>query len=125
MNTVYVKGMPIAELNGFSEANFSVDDSIEYLLQEIKADKEVEFHSKSIGEIRTEFRDALDQCLCHLELASIGQGFRYEMELSRRDVNADLHQRVFLIEYYINKQLGCLDAMEELYRVQSGLRLKT
>ena len=120
MNTAHGKGMPLYETTESVESDeFSADEHIDHLLREFKPNGEAVYHSKSTSEVRSEFRDTLDQCLCHLELASIGQGFRYELQLPHRDITLDLHQRVCLIEHYIKKQLNQLDTMEKIYRIQS------
>jgi len=121
MNTVHGKGMPQYEtIESENSDELSADEHIDNLLREFKPNGETVYHSKSTSEVRSEFRDALDQCLCHLELASIGQGFRYELQLPHCDITLDLHQRVSLIEHYIKKQLNQLDTMEKIYRIQSA-----
>ena len=118
LNPVYNKKSDDYDLNEhdrWDESEF--DQRIERIANEVSVGA-INFQTKSTTDVRIHFRDALDQCLCHLELASIGQGFDYEFDLSNQNLKMDLHHRVCLLEHFIKKQLHLLDTIEKIYHIQ-------
>ena len=69
---------------------------------------------KSLPEIRSELRDKLDRCLCHLELLSNGESALFSRDLGATD-SIDLYQGIQLLSIALKQYAAALKAAENQF----------
>lgn len=86
------------------------EERVNRFLKEISVHRKNEMFHRSLPEIRSELRDQLDRCLCHIELLRNGEGVPYNMKLNHIDM--DVYHCMHLLSLQLWKYIQVLTSLE-------------
>ena len=85
-------------------------EGVRRFMEAIAVGREKDIVCRSLPEIRSELRDQLDRCLCHLELLKNGEGTLYNTRLNQTEM--DIYHCIHLLSLQLWKYVVVLSTID-------------